>query len=51
MAILNREFFSFDEFELHPSARALLRKGEKVALAPKSFLRCWSAWSRMRAAW
>jgi DNA-binding winged helix-turn-helix (wHTH) protein/tetratricopeptide (TPR) repeat protein len=37
MAILNREFFSFDEFELHPSARALLRKGEKVALAPKSF--------------
>jgi DNA-binding winged helix-turn-helix (wHTH) protein len=29
--------YCFDEFELHPASRDLLRNGERVALPPKSF--------------
>jgi eukaryotic-like serine/threonine-protein kinase len=37
MSLISREFYRFDNFELQPSRRSLLRRGEKIALAPKTF--------------
>jgi DNA-binding winged helix-turn-helix (wHTH) protein len=37
MAMIANELYRFDDFELQPSRRYLLRAGEKVALAPKTF--------------
>jgi DNA-binding winged helix-turn-helix (wHTH) protein/tetratricopeptide (TPR) repeat protein/predicted small integral membrane protein len=37
MALINRDFYRFDEFELQPSCRAFLRRGQKIPLAPKTF--------------
>jgi DNA-binding winged helix-turn-helix (wHTH) protein len=37
MSLISRDLYRFDDFELQPFRRTLLRGGEKVALAPKTF--------------
>ena len=37
MSLSSQDFYRFDDFELQPSRRLMLRKGERVALAPKTF--------------
>jgi len=37
MTVLTTPHYQFDDFELQPTRRTLLRSGEKVALAPKTF--------------
>lgn len=37
MALISRDLYRFDDFELQPSRRALLRGSEKIAIAPKTF--------------
>ena len=37
MSLINNDFLRFDNFELQPSRRALLRGGEKIPVAPKTF--------------
>ncbi|MDP9051849.1 MAG: transcriptional regulator [Acidobacteriota bacterium] len=37
MSLSSRDLYRFDDFELQISRRTLMRRGEKVALAPKTF--------------
>jgi DNA-binding winged helix-turn-helix (wHTH) protein/tetratricopeptide (TPR) repeat protein len=37
MSLIGQDLYRFDDFELQPSRRALLRDGVKVPIAPKSF--------------
>jgi DNA-binding winged helix-turn-helix (wHTH) protein/tetratricopeptide (TPR) repeat protein len=37
MSLIGNDLYRFDDFELQPSRRALLRRGEKIAIAPKTF--------------
>ena len=37
MSLINNDLYRFDDFELQPTRRALLRAGERIQLAPKTF--------------
>jgi DNA-binding winged helix-turn-helix (wHTH) protein/tetratricopeptide (TPR) repeat protein len=37
MPLIQRDFYRFDDFELHPAGHSFLRRGEKIHLAPKTF--------------
>jgi DNA-binding winged helix-turn-helix (wHTH) protein/tetratricopeptide (TPR) repeat protein len=37
MSLTSRDLYRFDDFELQPSRRILVRRGEKLPIAPKTF--------------